>query len=162
MPIIMPLAKKEVIFMSFYDFTVINIQGQPVSLAGLSRQGHFSRQHRLKMRLHAAAGPAAEIICRLSLIAVLSSWPSHPTSSPVRSPKKTTRSQPITPKNSASISRSWPRPMSTDPDAIPLYNWLRHQKGGLFGRKIKWNFYQVPGQPPGRGRVSACFSDRAG
>lgn len=26
------------------------------------------------------------------------------------------------------------------PDAIPLYDWLRRQKGGLFGRKIKWNF----------------------
>lgn len=24
--------------------------------------------------------------------------------------------------------------------AIPLYNWLRKQKGGLFGRRIKWNF----------------------
>jgi glutathione peroxidase len=24
--------------------------------------------------------------------------------------------------------------------AIPLYQWLRKQKGGLFGRSIKWNF----------------------
>ncbi len=26
------------------------------------------------------------------------------------------------------------------PAAIPLYQWLRSQKGGLFGRSIKWNF----------------------
>jgi glutathione peroxidase len=26
------------------------------------------------------------------------------------------------------------------PAAIPLYQWLRKQKGSLFGRNIKWNF----------------------
>lgn len=26
------------------------------------------------------------------------------------------------------------------PAAIPLYQWLRKQKGGIFGRRIKWNF----------------------
>ncbi|MCH5234625.1 MAG: glutathione peroxidase [Muribaculaceae bacterium] len=25
-------------------------------------------------------------------------------------------------------------------DAIPLYKWLKDQKGGLFGKAIKWNF----------------------
>ena len=25
-------------------------------------------------------------------------------------------------------------------DAIPLYKWLKEQKGGLFGKAIKWNF----------------------
>lgn len=25
-------------------------------------------------------------------------------------------------------------------NAIPLYKWLKEQKGGLFGSKIKWNF----------------------
>ena len=26
------------------------------------------------------------------------------------------------------------------PDAIPLYKWLKKQKGSLFSRSIKWNF----------------------
>ena len=26
------------------------------------------------------------------------------------------------------------------PDAHPVYQWLRAQKGGLLGRKIRWNF----------------------
>lgn len=26
------------------------------------------------------------------------------------------------------------------PDAHPLYDWLQSQKGGLLGKKVKWNF----------------------
>ena len=135
----MSLAEKEVIFMSIYDFTVINNQGQPASLSDYRGKVILVVNTASKCGFTPQLGPLQKLYAdyRDRGFVVLA-FPSNQFAGQE-------------PENDDQIAAYYKKEFGVDfpimakadvngPDAIPLYNWLRHQKGGLFGRKIKWNF----------------------
>ncbi len=65
---------------------------------------------------------------------------SRATSSAARTPAPRRRSATSARRTTASPSRCSPRSTSTATTSHPLYTWLKSEKGGLLGDKIKWNF----------------------
>jgi glutathione peroxidase len=130
---------QEVMVMSIYDFTVTNNQGQPVPLSEYRGKVILVVNTASKCGFTPQLGPLQELYqsYREQGFVVLA-FPSNQFAGQE-------------PESDARIAQfyfnrygvEFPIMTKCDvngPAAIPLYKWLRRQKGGLFGRQIKWNF----------------------
>jgi len=129
----------EVIIMSFYDFTVVNNEGKSVSLADY--QGKVI----LVVNTASKCGFTPQLGTLQKLYAdyrdrgfVVLAFPSNQFAG-----QEPESDEHIADFYAREFGVEFPIMAKADvngPNAIPLYNWLRKQKGGFFGRKIKWNF----------------------
>lgn len=125
--------------MSIYDFTVQSNQGKTVSLSDFRGKVVLIVNTASKCGFTPQLGPLQELYktYRDQGFVVLA-FPSNQFANQE-------------PDNDEQIARFYSEQYGVDfpimakcnvngPAAIPLYQWLRKQKSGLFGRTIKWNF----------------------
>ena len=125
--------------MSFYDFTVNDNRGQPVSLADYRDKTVLVVNTASKCGLTPQLGPLQKLFedYRDKGFVILA-FPSNQFAG--QEPESDDQ---IVLFYKEKYGVDFPIMAKADvngPHALPLYNWLRKQKGGLFGRKIKWNF----------------------
>jgi glutathione peroxidase len=125
--------------MSIYDFTVVNNLGEPVSLAEYKGKVILVVNTASKCGFTPQLGPLQKIFADYRDRGfVILAFPSNQFAG-----QEPESDQQIAVFYKQEYGVEFPIMAKSDvngPQAIPLYDWLRHQKGGLFGRRIKWNF----------------------
>ena len=125
--------------MNFYDFTIINNQGNPLNLSDFKGQVVLVVNTASRCGFTPQLGPLQKLYEAFKDLGfTVLAFPSNQFAG-----QEPENDDQIAAFYAREYGVSFPIMAKADvngPNALPLYNWLRHQKGGLFGRKIKWNF----------------------
>jgi len=125
--------------MSIYDFSVLNNKGQLVSLADYHGKVVLIVNTASKCGFTPQLGPLQDLYKKFrSSGFVVLAFPSNQFANQE-------------PESDAQIAEFYFKQYGVEfpimakcsvngPEAIPLYKWLKKQKGSLFSREIKWNF----------------------